>query len=160
MNIHRKKIIISLIISIITIVAMTIPSATLAAQQRASLEGVWDSQVTLTDCNGFTLVAFEGYLMFNRGGTLSVTDNAYFPLHGPGFGTWQCLGGRHFTGAFQFFNFNPDGSFAGVQKITPWTITLAANGNRYTSVFSFASYDPNGNLLISGCGAETATRLP
>jgi hypothetical protein len=65
----------------------------------------------------------------------------------------------YYSAPFQFFNFNEDGSFAGVQKITR-TIAIAADGNTYTSQVNFASYDPNGNLLFSGCGTEAATRLP
>jgi hypothetical protein len=66
---------------------------------------------------------------------------------------------RRFSAPFQFFNFNPDGSFAGTQKIDR-EIHLAANGNSYTSTITFRSYDPTGNLIFSGCGTETAVRLP
>ncbi len=156
----KTKIITGLSVLVVTLVTLSLLPDSSAAQGRSSLEGVWDSQVALTDCNGFTFLSFEGYLSFNRGGTLMVADNVYYPLHGPGLGTWQCAGGHQFTGAFQFFNFNNDGSFAGYQKITDWTITLANHGSSYTSVFSFASYDPNGVVLTSGCGTETATRLP
>lgn len=40
------------------------------------------------------------------------------------------------------------------------TITVGSDQNTYTSVVNFESYDPNGNLLFSGCGSEAATRLP
>ena len=59
---------------------------------------------------------------------------------------------------FQAFNFNSDGSFAGVTKVNPRIVSWA-DGNSYTAVATFEIYDLAGNLRLSGCGAETATRL-
>ncbi|MEP6955942.1 MAG: hypothetical protein ABI883_03890 [Chthoniobacterales bacterium] len=154
-----KKNILKSIISLGALVALSFTPALLAAPDEGPLVGFWDSQVTLTDCNGHTVASFEAYEMFHDGGTLSSTDNTPPGGHGPGFGTWTRVGYRRFSAPFQFFNFNPDGSFAGVQKIMR-TITLGTHAAHYTSMVSFESYDPNGNLLFSGCGTETATRLP
>jgi hypothetical protein len=115
--------------------------------------------VTLTDCNGFTLAVFRAFEMFHQGGTLTSTDNTPPTLHGSGLGTWQRAGGLKYTAPFQFFNFNADGTFAGTQKIDR-QILVAADGNSYTSTVTFATYDPDGNLVFSGCGTEIATRLP
>lgn len=172
-----RKLTLRLIAPLITAVAVSVASAaasplqstplqavpdqlTLTAERadERTLEGVWDSQVTLTDCNGHTLAAFEAYVMFHQGGTLTSTDNTPPTLHGPGFGTWQRMGGRNYNAHFQFFNFNADGTFAGVQKIDT-QIHPAAHGNSYTSTVAFAAYDVNGNLIFSGCGTEVATRI-
>ena len=142
-----------------TVAALTGAPATASPQQSAPLQGVWDSQVTLTDCNGFTLAVFRAYEMFHQGGTLTNTDNTPPTLHGPGFGTWERVDGRKCTAPFQFFNFNSDGTFAGVQKIAR-QIRLAPDGNSYTSTVTFETYDPNGVLVFSGCGTEVATRIP
>jgi hypothetical protein len=152
-----KKLILRSLAPMMIVVALTVASAT--ASQSAPLQGVFDSQATLTDCNGFILVTFHAYEMFHEGGTLTSTDNTPPTLHGPGFGTWQRVGGRKYTAPFQFFNFNADGSFAGVQKIER-QIQLAADANSYTSTVTFESFDPDGNLIFSGCGTEVATRLP
>src|SRR5947207_5515328 len=150
-----KKIILGSIATMLTAVALSVASGEDCPQQSAPLQGVWDSQVTLTDCNGNTLAEFEAYVMFHQGGTLTSTDNTPPTLHGPGFGTWQRVAGRNYTTSFQFFNFNADGTFAGVQKIH--TQIHLAVGNSYTSTITFASYDPDGNLIFSGCGTEVAT---
>jgi hypothetical protein len=149
------------IVSMLALIALTLPAASLDSQQhgQSQLEGVWESHVTLTDCNGHTIAAFLAYEAFASGGTLTSTDNTPPTLHGPGLGTWRHLGGRNYAAPFQFFNFNADGSFAGVQKINR-QIVVAPNGHGYTSTVAFASYDPNGNLLFQGCGTETAVRLP
>ena len=153
-----KKLILRSIVMMIAAVAFTASSA--EPLFGIPLHGsVWDSQVTLTDCHGHTLAVFRAFEMFNLDGTLTSTDNTPPTLHGPGLGTWRLTGLRRFSAPFQFFNFNPDGSFAGTQKIDR-EILLAANGNSYTSTVTFRSYDPAGNLIFSGCGSEIATRLP
>lgn len=101
---------------------------------------------------------FRAFEMFNRGGTLNSVDNAPPTAHGPGLGTWQYLGGRKYSAPFQIFNFNPDGSFAGVQIIER-KITLDGDADEYTSVVTFEALDANGNVNFSGCGTETATRI-
>lgn len=154
-----KKIILNSIIALTALMAFAIPQPAHAQRRAAALEGAWDSVVTLTDCQGGTLAVFRAYVMFNAGGTLNSTDNTPPTRHGPGLGTWERLGGHSYSAPFQFFNFNPDGSFAGVQKISR-TVTLSTDGNSYTSVVAFESYDPDGNLIFSGCGSENATRLP
>jgi hypothetical protein len=154
-----KKIILRSFALMMAVVALSVASAGVPQQQSARLQGVWDSQVTLTDCNGFTLAEFRAFEMFHQGGTLTSTDNTPPTLHGPGFGTWQHVGVGKYTAPFQFFNFNADGTFAGTQKIDR-EIQLAADGNSYTSTVTFASYDPDGNQIFSGCGSEVATRLP
>lgn len=154
-----KKIILRLIVLMMTVGALSAASNAASSPQAAPLQGVWDSEVTLTDCNGFTLVVFRAYEMFHQGGTLTSTDNTPPTLHGPGFGTWQHAGVRKYTSPFQFFNFNADGSFAGTQKIDR-QIQLSPDGTSYTSTVTFESFDPDGNLIFSGCGTEVATRLP
>jgi hypothetical protein len=157
-----KKMILRSIVPMIAVAALTVASAEVPVPENhgGAMEGsVWNSQVTLTDCNGHTIAVFRAFEMFNLGGTLTSTDNTPPALHGPGLGTWERTGMRTFHAPFQFFNFNPDGSFAGTQKIDR-QIHVAANGNSYTSTVTFQAFDPDGNLVFSGCGSEVATRLP
>ena len=122
------------------------------------LIGVWDSQVTLTNCQGITVAMFEAFIEFQRGGTLTSVDNTPPTGHGPGLGTWQSLGGGSYSAPFQLFRFNTDGTFAGINRITR-TIQLAADRNSYTSVVSVEIFDANGNLIGTACGTEVATRF-
>ena len=156
-----KKITLKSLVSTMALAALILTPASLSAQPRASLEGAWDLQVTNTDCNGNIFAAFRSFQAFHQGGTVTITGNLNSPaLGGPGLGTWQRTPGmRTFTSPIQFFTFNPDGSFAGTVKIDP-QIHLSADGNSYTDTETFAVYDPDGNLVFSGCGTEVATRLP
>lgn len=120
------------------------------------LVGFFESEVTLTNCQGVVIKTFEAYELFNQGGTLNSTDNQ--STNGPGFGTWQYLGKGSYTAPFEFFQFNTDGTLAGEAKIAR-DIQLAADGNSYTSVVSVEIFDPNGNLIATLCGSEVATRV-
>jgi hypothetical protein len=120
------------------------------------LGGVWDSEVTLTNCQGVTIRTLEAYVTFHHGGTLSNFDTN--SLNGPGTGTWQNLGGGSYSAPFRFFTFNADGSQAGEIKITR-TIQLAADAMSYTSTVVVAVFDVNGNQVATLCGSEAATRI-
>ena len=122
------------------------------------LVGFFDSTVTLTNCNGVVIKSFEAYEMFHQGGTLTSTDNQPPSSRGPGFGTWQTLGGRSYSAPFEFFSFNADGTFAGEVKINR-VIQLGADGNTYTSEGSVEIVDPNGNVIATFCVSEVAARV-
>ena len=155
-----KKITLKSLVSTMALAALILTPASLSAQNGASLEGAWDAQVTNTDCNGNILMTFRVFEAYHQGGTLTTTGNANSPaLSSPGLGTWQRTGMRTFNATFQFFTFNPDGSFAGTVKLER-QIHLSADGNSYTGTSTFAVYDPDGNLVFSGCGTDVGTRLP
>ncbi len=124
------------------------------------IEGVWDARVTIRRCDtGDPIINLRAMNMFIRGGTLTETGAGASPtLRGPGLGTWQHLGGRHYISVFRFFRFNPDGSFAGTQKVTR-TIDLSRDANEFTATASFEVFDANDGFIRAGCATETATRL-
>jgi hypothetical protein len=126
--------------------------------RREGIEGVWMSQVTITDCNGTTQRAFSALNMFHAGGTLTDTDNQPPASHGPGFGTWWSRGGGKFKSVFQFFRFNPDGSFAGSNSVER-EITLDADDDAFTSKITVTVINPAGVKVGAACGTETAERL-
>ncbi len=90
-----------------------------------------------------------------QGGTMSETAPS-FPTSGHGI--WKRTSGRQYTVALAFYAFEPNGDFAGNAKIKEY-ITLGRNFNSYTSDSTFEFFDPNGNVVDSGCSTETATRF-
>ena len=128
------------------------------AESGGRLVGVFDTHLTLTNCHGVVIRTLEALQMFNQGGTLASTDNQPPSSRGPGFGTWENMGGRSYSAPFQFFQFNPDGTFTGTVKIAR-NILLATDANSYTSTVSVEILDPNGNVVATLCGTESATRL-
>lgn len=139
------------------------PAATSAQSAAAQLrgdriEGVWDSQVTITDCTtGNVLVTFRGLGLFARGGANTQTNNQPPGLASPGFGRWDNLGGGHYLATLRFFAF-ANGVFTGVQRVAR-DIQLDPGAATFSSVISTEFFDPNGNLVGTGCGLEAATRV-
>ena len=124
------------------------------------LVGSWNLTVTLRDCEtGASLVSFAAMNTYNKGGT---TQQAAVPGPGgyalPGHGVWSHQTGRNYSGAFQFFNFNPDGSYAG-KVIVRSTINLGQSGDDYTSTDTAEIFNPNGDLMFRACSTTTATRF-
>ena len=123
------------------------------------LVGSWNLQVTLRDCDtGNALVSFPAMNTYNQGGTTQQT--AVPGPEGPalpGHGVWSHQTGRHYSGAFQFFTLNPDGTFGRV--IVRSAISLGQGGNSYTSTDTAEVLDANGNLLFRACSTTTATRF-
>jgi hypothetical protein len=143
-----------------TIFAVTAAQVSLSAddeQDRNGIEGVWDVNVTIRQCDtGAPVVKFPAMNMFIHGGTLTETSNDL--LRGSSVGTWSHVRRHAYTAVFRFFRFNKDGSFAGRDKITR-AIRLGEDGNTFTANAHFYIFDVNDNLVASGCGTETAKRL-
>lgn len=106
---------------------------TLKKEQKEELiEGVWDSRVTIRNCQtGAALTTFRAMETFVRGGSLVDTNAAPTSTRGPGFGRWQHEQGSQFSATFRFFLYNPDGSFAGVRRVSR---TIFVDGDNLTSV--------------------------
>jgi hypothetical protein len=161
-----KKIVTSSIVLMMLLVAVIIAPTTRAGVVPApagalALVGVWNAQATLHPCVG-SPPPFGARHVFNADGTFINTDNQPGAnpsgfRNGPGFGTWHYMGGRQFAYYFEFYFFNPDGTWAGTAKINV-TITLAADGNSFHGDVKFQRYDTNGNLVAKGTGSEDDTR--
>ena len=140
-----------------TFLATAANAGSQAPQQGGNrLVGFFESEVTITNCDGVVLKTLEAYEQFNQGGTLTSVDNQ--PLRTPGIGTWQYNGRGSYSAPFESFSFNADGTPAGESKFTR-DIQLAADGNSYTSVVTVEIFDVNGNLIATLCATEVATRV-
>jgi hypothetical protein len=121
-----------------------------------AVEGVWQVVVTFLDCQ--TRVpqgSIRTLRTIAQGGTLSET-NPSFP--GSGHGIWKRTSGQQYTVNLAFYAYEPNGDFAGNAKIKEY-IRLGQNANSYTSISTFEFFDPNGNVVDSGCSTESAIRF-
>jgi hypothetical protein len=131
------------------------------------IEGVWNVQVTiLSACGpgGVPIRTFPSMIMFMHDGLLTESPGTTVvgppPLTqrgSPGMGTWQNLGGQHYTAVFTFFRLNPDSTFAGTQRITEDT-ELSQDADSFTSTGTAETFDTNGALTGTFCNASVATR--
>lgn len=124
------------------------------------LEGTWNVQVTLRNCQtGAEIRNFASLTTFMFGGTtLDSTSGIPQALKTPGHGVWSHVSGNTYRFSFKSFSFDPAGNFTGSTKITH-EAELASNGTEYSSAGTAEVYDPNGNLTFTGCSTTTATRF-
>lgn len=124
------------------------------------LEGTWDAQVTIRNCQtGAAIRTFASMGMFISGGTfLDSSSGTPQALRTPGEGVWTHNSGNTYRLSFKSFSFDAGGNFTG------WTIirhqvTLNDGAGEYESAGTAEVYDPNGNLIFTGCSTSTATRF-
>src|SRR5262245_4576820 len=69
----------------------------------------------------------------------------------PGMGSWQHVGGRHYTASFRFFPYNgSDDSFAGTQTAIV-AIELGHDAKTLTTTTTTSIFDANGVLIATRC---------
>ena len=124
------------------------------------IEGLWDEQVTIKDCNsGATLLVSRGTNLFLRGGGLVATNTAPPTTMGPTLGQWWHEShGDNFGAKMRLNRFNADGSFAGIREIER-EITLDNDANELTGSVHAIDYDPAGNPIHALCASEAGTRV-
>jgi hypothetical protein len=123
---------------------------------RPSIEGVWDSTVTLQVCgSGPVIRTFRAINLFEDDGSLVATSEAVPP---PSLGRWRWTGGRTYRAQFQFMRLGAGGVFEGMTRVTR-AIQMAPDGKSFTSVVSTRMFDITDTLFAEGCGKEWATRV-
>jgi hypothetical protein len=122
------------------------------------IEGLWNVEVTIEVCNGPTLVTFDALALFAHGGTFHDTNANDPKLRSSAFGTWKRVRSREYEFAFKAFLFDGMGANTGWQIIRH-RVTLLPGGNRYVSLGGAEVFDPDGELVMTGCSRSTATRF-
>jgi len=128
-----------------------------SAKKEERIEGVWDSRVTIRNCQtGNPLTTFRAMDTFIRGGSLVDTNASPPTTRGPGFGRWQYVSGGQYTATFRFFLYNADGTFAGVRRVTQ---TIDLEGDDLNSMVTVEVFDTNDTLISTACATSTARRV-
>src|SRR5213596_1558460 len=140
--------------------AMTANSAMPAESNARRLEGTWEVQVTLRNCQtGAALRTAPAFLTFAQGGTLVETTTVFSSAQrSPGHGFWEHTGGQTFKAVSKAFIFNPDGTWAGTQTITQ-AIEFGDDPDVLNSNATTEIVAPNGAVILSGCATAVAHRL-
>ena len=150
------------------LVISTLPLGLVSAQDESKsqntgggrLEGTWDVQVTIRNCQtGAEIRTFKSLGAFMSGGTMQDVTSGIPPSQRvTGVGVWSHISGNTYRFSFKSFSFDANGNFTGWQVIRH-ELKLDSNGTEYTSAGTAEVYDPNGNLLFTGCSTTTATRF-
>jgi hypothetical protein len=130
------------------------------SQVEPSLQGTWDNQVNVIDCQtGNPITSFRSLIVFMAGGTVTETTSGTAPaLRTPGEGVWRHTTANNFVLRFKHFRFNTQNVLLG-WNIIQAEVSLDAAGNAYTSAATIEVYDPNGVLLATACAETLGTRF-
>jgi len=140
----------------VPVMAIGDPGALQSSAHRLTVEGVWDSTVTLQVCGGGPVVrTFRALNVFEHDGSLVATSEVAQP---PSLGKWRWTGGRTFRAQFQYMRFGAGGVFEGMTRVSR-AIEMAADGKSFTSVVSSQLFDITDTVFSEGCGREMATRV-
>jgi len=136
-------------------------SSLLKVDQGNSLEGTWQSVITLKDCQtGLPApFSFRALTTFMRGGTMSedALDLAS-PYRTNGHGIWKRVTAQQYAATWLLYTFTPDGHFSGTIRVRV-NKTLSGDFNSLTGDGKAEIYNPAGVLVFTGCSDEVATRL-
>ncbi len=135
-------------------------TAAMFRHRSRALEGAWNGQFTVLNCQtGTAITTFATLNTFMRGGTMVHSSASPAPAtRGIGQGIWEHEGGRNFTFVLQFFRFNADGTYAGFTKARRLA-ELNHDRTTYAATVTLEIFNPAGTLVGTGCATETATRF-
>ena len=124
------------------------------------LEGTWETQVSIIDCQGGNVLAtFANMPVFMAGGTMVESSTSTAPaLRTQGEGVWRHTTGNNYVFRFKSFSFNAQNVFTGWMIIQA-DASLDSTGDAYTSSATIEVYDPNGVLVGTGCAKTAGTRF-
>jgi hypothetical protein len=127
-----------------------------ADEHPAHLKGVWNVSVTVRNCDTGEVIRRIGALnLFVHDG--SMTETSTNIMRGPSVGTWRHVEDDTYTSMFEFFRFNPDGTFASTARVIR-TIELSEDGTRFTSRGTVEDFNAQNVKVSVGCSTETAAR--
>jgi hypothetical protein len=124
------------------------------------IEGVWDATVTNKDCTSGAVLGqpFKALIVFRRGGAVDVDNAQGRPLRGNIYGTWTRGAGAAYAANVVHQRFNPDGTYAGMNKIQR-ALTLSADTNAFTGTLAVQVLDTSGTVVGQAGPTETAVRM-
>ena len=148
------------LIALLAACQQSAPTATRSSPS-AGLVGAWQSHVRF-DSGALTGVDDLKFMyVYNAGGTMTESSNYDgAPPVPPAYGVWKAEGGNRYRSRYAFFVTRAPASYADIAHGGGWmpaghgvlteTITLSADGNRYTSTITYAAFDASGKPLPGG----------
>jgi hypothetical protein len=127
-----------------------------ADQHPRHLNGAWNVSVTIRNCEtGEVIRRLRALNLFVHDGSMTETSSNI--MRGPSVGTWRFVQDDTYTSMFEFFRFNPDGTFASTARVIR-TIELSEDGTRFTSTGTVEDFNAQDVRVSVGCATETAAR--
>ena len=127
--------------------------------QAPQLSGTWTTWVSLTNPPPGVDATFQALDTFTPGGGILVSSSQSHPTaRSLAHGNCAHTGGRDYACTFVWFRFDPTGTYIGMQRVRR-TMTVSADGNSFTSTDTIDVLAPDGTVVATIQGTETAQRL-
>lgn len=124
-----------------------------------NIQGLWDVDVTIHDCDtGAVLGGFKGLHKYEAGGTAQLVPATNPAALSPHVGVWSQTGRNSYRLAFKMFRFDETGNNIGWNVVRS-NVALSSDGTLYTGSGVAEFFDVNGNSLGTSCPTWTGTRF-
>lgn len=129
--------------------------------EESALVGTWRATLQFENGSLAAVKDLEFMYVFNVGGTMTESSNydANPPVP-PAYGIWRKTGERQFEARYEFYNSRPGTAAEGIAPGGGWlpagrgvlreTITLANDGNSFTSTIRYEAFDQAGKPTADG----------
>ncbi len=134
------------------------------AEKAASLEGAWRSSLQFESGAFAAIKDLEFMYVFNAGGTLTESSNYDgAPPVPPAYGVWREVGPNEFEAKYEYFANAPSapdeflkgaGWLPSGRGVFTERITLAPDGNSFTSTIHYEAFGPDGEPVEGGGEAK------
>jgi hypothetical protein len=132
-------------------------SQALQAQGTQGIQGTWDVNVTVVNCQtGAAIRTVRSLQMFSHDGSFTETANTF--LRGSSLGEWDHTTANGYTTSYWFFRYNADGSFKSLAEASN-NEQVSDDGTTFTATGTVTDYDAAGNVISTGCVSHAARRL-
>jgi hypothetical protein len=158
MNVHRKLATVLLLLGLVCSAQSPVWAQSAKARPNR-IVGVWDAQITNTDCStGTPLFTFRGLHKYELGGTAQVVPGTNPALLSAHVGIWRHVKGNNYQLIFKMFRFDGAGNNVGWNVVR---FNIAINEDATAEAGSGKSdvFDGSGNLLATTCPTFTGTRF-
>jgi hypothetical protein len=129
---------------------------TASADEPSHLNGLWNVNVTVRNCEtGETIRTVRALNLFVHDGSMSETSSN--SRRSNSLGVWRHFRDNIYTSMFEFFRYNPDGTFATTARVTR-RIELSEDGTRFATTGTVEDFDAQNVRVSVGCSTEIAAR--
>jgi hypothetical protein len=149
----------TVLVLFLVICIQTSVSADSVKAKRNRIVGVWETQVTIFDCNtGNLLFSFPGMNKYELGGTAQVVPATNPAAQSAHMAIWKYVSGNDYELSFKMFRFDATGTLNG-WGIVRFNVTINDAATDISASGVGEVYDINANLLATSCPTYTGTRF-
>jgi hypothetical protein len=129
---------------------------TASAEEPSHLNGLWNVSVTVRSCEtGEVIRNVRALNLFVHDGSMNETSSN--SRRSNSLGIWRHVRDNIYTSMFEFFRYNPDGTFATTARVIR-RIELSHDGTQFVTTGTVEDFDAQNVRVSVGCSTETAVR--